>query len=144
LDRYYKEGQLGRVTVSSDAYGSLPTYDAQGNLLSYKAADAKALLRLLRQLYFQMRWPLERILPLMTSNPAKILKFPNKGRLDVGKDADMILLSHTTLQLTHVVAKGRLVKAPGWTKGGLFEKGKNIRHTKLNGIAGPDHKLHCC
>ncbi|CAG9463223.1 unnamed protein product [Pedinophyceae sp. YPF-701] len=128
LGKYFHEGlPMENVSVSSDSYGSLPTFDVNGKLVAYKAADTKALLRLLRQLYFQMRWPIERIIPLMTSNPARMLKLRSKGRIDVGKDADLLLLSHTTLKLTHVVARGKLVKAPGWTQGGLFEKGKNIR-----------------
>lgn len=44
------------VSVSSDACGSLPSFDTNGRLVRYQSADAKALLRLLRQMYFTDRW----------------------------------------------------------------------------------------
>lgn len=46
---------LRNVTVSSDAFGSLPSYDSDGRLVAYTVADAKALLRTLRNMYFQVR-----------------------------------------------------------------------------------------
>lgn len=54
------------------------------------------------------RRPLEKILPLMTSNPAKILKLRSKGMLAVGKDADIIMLSSTNLKLRSVITRVRL------------------------------------
>ena len=124
LKMYHARGLLREnVTVSSDACGSLPTFE-NGRLVAYKSADAKALLRLLRDLYFADRWPLERILPLMTSTPAKLLKLKGKGRIEVGYDADIILLSSANLKLKHVVAKGKVVKGDGWVKGGVFEGGR--------------------
>lgn len=47
---------LHNVTVSSDAFGSLPTYDSDGRLMKYTVADARALLRFLRNMYFQVGW----------------------------------------------------------------------------------------
>ena len=54
--------------------------------------SADSLLRLLRALVGQAGWPLAEALPLMTSNPAAVLKLPHKGRLAVGADADVLLL----------------------------------------------------
>jgi beta-aspartyl-dipeptidase (metallo-type) len=73
------------------------------------------------------RWPLERILPLMTSNPAAILQMPGKGRLQPGCDADILLLDAATLELKYVLAKGEVVKTPEWVRGGFFEQGPGIR-----------------
>lgn len=115
------------VSVSSDAYGSLPVFDGEGNLIRYKSADAQAQLRLLRQMYFTEGWPLEKILPLMTSIPAGILKLQHKGRIEPGCDADILMLSATSLKLKRVIAKGKLMKAEGWVAGGVFEKGPGIR-----------------
>jgi hypothetical protein len=55
LQQYYQAGvPLHNVTVSSDAFGSLPTYDSAGRLVKYSVADARALLRFLRSMYFQV------------------------------------------------------------------------------------------
>ena len=57
LQQYHTAGvPLRNVTVSSDAFGSLPSYDAAGRLVRYSVADARALLRFLRAMYFQV-WP---------------------------------------------------------------------------------------
>lgn len=75
----------------------------------------------------QDHWPLERILPLMTSHPARLLKLRHKGHIGVGADADALVLSHDTLKLKYVYAKGVLMKTPQWVQGGFFEKGSKIR-----------------
>lgn len=57
LQQYHQAGvSLHNVTASSDAFGSLPSYDSDGRLVKYNVADAKALLRFLRNMYFQVRW----------------------------------------------------------------------------------------
>ncbi len=109
-----------QVMVSSDSFGSLPTYDEEGRLIRYTAASTKAMLRFLWKMYFQHLWPLERILPLMTSVPAKFLKLAGKGEIAVGSDADLLLLDKSTLKLRNVIAKGKLVMTPKWTHAGMF------------------------
>lgn len=37
------DAPLQRVTVSSDAYGSLPVFDDTGNLIGYEASDTTVL-----------------------------------------------------------------------------------------------------
>jgi adenine deaminase len=64
----------------------------------------------------QDHWPLERILPLMTCNPARLLKLRHKGSIAVGADADLLVLSHDTLQLRYLYSKGVLRKTPQWTQ----------------------------
>ncbi len=51
-----------------------------------KPADA------VRNMMTYCNQPLETILPCMTSNPARVLNLPNKGRLEEGADADLTLL----------------------------------------------------
>lgn len=50
------------------------------------------MLRFLRAMVLGSGWPLESVLPLMTSTPARILKLPAAGRLAVGCQADVLLL----------------------------------------------------
>jgi len=48
--------------------------------------------RFLQAMCCEEGWQLEEVLPLMTANPARILKLPSKGRIAVGCDADILLL----------------------------------------------------
>ena len=46
--------------------------------------------------------PLEKALQIITSNPAQVLKLHQKGGLQKGKDADVVLLEKDTLQINTV------------------------------------------
>lgn len=89
-------GDPDRLTLSSDADGNAPW-------------------RLHEQLGAALREgvPLERLLPLVTSNTAKVLKLESKGRLEPGKDADVLVLRPKSLEVVHVIAKGRLLVRKG-------------------------------
>lgn len=56
------------------------------------------MLRFLRHMHLEAGWQLEEVLPLMTRNPASILKLRGKGRIAVGCAADILLLqvSHSS------------------------------------------------
>ena len=51
-------------------------------------------------------------------------------QIEVGADADILLLKKDTLELQYVIAKGAIVRAPDWTRGGVFERGPRIRPIK--------------
>lgn len=51
-------------------------------------------------------------------------------QIAVGKDADILLLDAETLQLQYVIAKGKVVRTPDWTQGGVFERGDRIHPVK--------------
>lgn len=53
---------------------------------------AGAMLRFVQEMVLEEGWPLKEVLPLVTSNPASILRLPHKGRVAVGADADFLLL----------------------------------------------------
>jgi len=57
--------------------------------------------------------PLEKLLPLVTSNPAKVLKLETKGRLEPGRDADVLVLRRESLEVVHVIANGRFLVRDG-------------------------------
>lgn len=57
-------------------------------------------------------WSLAELLPLFTSNPAKILQLPSKGVLAKGNDADILVLDRATFAIVHLFARGRqIIKA---------------------------------
>jgi beta-aspartyl-dipeptidase (metallo-type) len=120
LAMYFARGvNLAHVIVSSHAYGALdPSLDP--TLAAYRTRDPHSLLALFRKLFFDFQWPPERILPMLTQTPAAFLKLA-KGKIEVGGDADILLLERTTLSLRHVFARGCLLKSPTHTHLGMFE-----------------------
>lgn len=89
---------LNRVTVSSDAGGSIPG----GGIASVGALfeDVKGLLK---------AFGLSEAINLVTKNPAKNLKlYPKKGALKEGSDADILILDRN-FDLDKLVARGRLL-----------------------------------
>lgn len=99
---------LENITFTSDACGSLPGFDAQGNLIKLEMGVPKANLRELKDAVMEENIPLEKAVKVLTSNPADILKLKQKGRIQVGKDADVVLLN-SDFEITHVVAMGAIM-----------------------------------
>ncbi len=91
------QGDLERLTLSSDADSSSP----QTRFAQIKKCIQDKVL------------PLEKMLPLVTTNIAKILKFQSKGTLAPGMDADVLILEKNTLDLCHLFSKGNRMVADG-------------------------------
>ena len=70
---------LQGISLSSDAFGSLPKFDSQGELVEYSVASPKANLNTIRRLVRDGKWPLEDALQFSTTNPASHLSFKSKG-----------------------------------------------------------------
>jgi beta-aspartyl-dipeptidase (metallo-type) len=102
LERYFASGAPpDRVTISSDAGGCLPCFDADGHVTHMDVGSAGALLATVREA-IERGLGLENVLPSVTSNPAKLLRLSRKGIVAAGNDADLVLLdaqgaAHTVL-----------------------------------------------
>jgi beta-aspartyl-dipeptidase (metallo-type) len=96
-----------RFTLSSDGGGSMPKFDEAGNLVGYASGDVRALWASVQALA-QKGFLLEKALRLVTSNPARILGLPGKGRIALGHDADFLLLDEN-LRICATVARGRIL-----------------------------------
>jgi beta-aspartyl-dipeptidase (metallo-type) len=94
-----------RITVSSDAGGSLPVFDAEGRVTGTEVGSPGAVGEALRTLV-QRGERLERVLPAFTANPARLLRLERKGRLVPGADADLVVLD-TDAAVADVMARGR-------------------------------------
>ena len=106
VDRYLAAGlPPERITVSSDGGGCLPVFDAEGRVSAMDVGRPGALADTLRELVARGR-PLAAALPPFTSNVARLLRLPGKGRLDVGADADLVVLDARG-GVTDVMARGR-------------------------------------
>ncbi|MEW5850962.1 MAG: amidohydrolase family protein [Myxococcota bacterium] len=78
-------------------------------------AGIKAPATLHAQLVASVRqgFALERVLPLCTSNTARVLKLSHKGRLAPGVDADVLVLERDSLAVRHVFSRGRCLMRDG-------------------------------
>lgn len=79
------------ITISSDAGGCLPCFDAHGHLCGMDVGTPGALSATLAEL-LQRGVALEQALPAFTSNPARLLRLTRKGRIAVDADADLVVL----------------------------------------------------
>ncbi len=92
LSRYLASGApVDKVTVSSDAGGCLPCFDADGHVCGMDIGAPGALLATLRELLGRGH-ALADVLPAFTSNVARLLRLPAKGGIAVGADADLLVL----------------------------------------------------
>jgi beta-aspartyl-dipeptidase (metallo-type) len=106
LTRYLASGlPPERVTVSSDGGGCLPSFDEEGRVVALDVGRPSALGDTLKQL-LACGQPLERVLPAFTSNPARLLMLPRKGRLAAGSYADLVVLDSEG-GVQDVMARGR-------------------------------------
>jgi beta-aspartyl-dipeptidase (metallo-type) len=103
---------LDRITVSSDAGGSLPVFDAHGDLAGIDVGRPAALWRTARRMVLEEGLDLGTALAVVTANPARRLRLPGKGRIAPGFDADLVSLDGD-LGVDRVWARGALVARGG-------------------------------
>lgn len=99
-----------RITLSSDGQASLPDFAPDGTLRALGVAPIGSLLEAVRGAVRTHRVPLELALAAATANPARAWGLRRKGLLQVGADADVLLLEPGTLALRATVAGGRLTR----------------------------------
>ena len=122
--RYLESGApRERLTCSSDGGGCLPTYDADHRIVSMDVGQPAAVSGALADLLAR-GLPLEDVLPIFTSNVATLLRLPRKGRIEVGADADLVVLD-ANHRIRDVMARGRLLVRDGKAVvTGMFEARK--------------------
>jgi len=92
-----KGGRADRLTLSSDADSNTPAH----------------LFLRWRQCVLEEEIPLDQALPLVTRNAAEVLHLDAKGRLKPEADADLVVLRKETLDIVHVIAKGKVLVRDG-------------------------------
>jgi beta-aspartyl-dipeptidase (metallo-type) len=103
---------LDRISVSSDANGSLPVFDEDGSLVTLEVASQKSLLEQLATIVRDGILDLPEAAALFTTNPASFYGLDRKGRVAPGADADLMLLDQDFRPI-HVLARGRRAVADG-------------------------------
>jgi len=112
---------LEHITMSSDACGSLPEFNEKGELVRILSARLYAIWRETAEAVREEGLELAQALATVTLNPARILQLPGKGSIEVGNDADLVLIDGD-LEIRTVIARGELFMADGEIiKKGTFE-----------------------
>lgn len=114
LARIYEErGSFERISLSSDAYGSLPVFDEEGNVTGISYVTCSCLLQTLKILMNQHHVPVEACLTLLTTTPASILKKEGvKGSICAGADADLLVFDENW-EIRSIFSRGRLAMQEG-------------------------------
>jgi len=115
-----------RLTCSSDGAGCLPVFDADGRLVEMDVGRPETLLATLAELRAAGH-ALATVLPVFTANVAAQLRLATKGCLEVGRDADLVILDEQ-FAATGVMAGGRWLFRDGvQMKYGMFERAAGRR-----------------
>jgi beta-aspartyl-dipeptidase (metallo-type) len=110
------------VTMSSDACGSLPTFDADGELLRLAIGEPASIHHELVDAVRHDGVPLDTAVRAVSTTVADIHKLPGKGRIAAGADADLLLLDADTLAIRHLLARGQwMVRDGEILRRGTFE-----------------------
>lgn len=98
-----------RITISSDGQGSLPMFNEKKEFIGLRVGKVTSIFEEIRDAVLEERLPLEKVLKVVTSNPADILKLRNKGRIKAGLDADFVLIDEEKFEINTVIAKGKVM-----------------------------------
>ena len=101
-----------RMMASSDSNGSMPVFDEGGRLARLTIATERDLFRKFTDILRREILPVETAVRVFSTNAADFYKLGKKGRIEAGRDADLIILD-ADLGLSDVFARGRKMIAGG-------------------------------
>jgi beta-aspartyl-dipeptidase (metallo-type) len=114
---------IEHVTFSSDGNGSMEKFDKEGRLAGYNICSVSTLYREIKYAITEQNVPIEEAIKVITSNVAEIMKFKNKGTIECGKDADLVLVDERSLEIDTIFANGKKMMENGEViVKGFFEK----------------------
>ena len=121
VERFLASGAPAEnITVSSDAGGCLPCFDADGRVCRMDVGSSGALLATLGAL-LERGVALADALPPFSTNPARLLRLATKGSIAPGADADLVALDAAGRAHT-VIVRGKIHVADGAAvRRGTFE-----------------------
>jgi beta-aspartyl-dipeptidase (metallo-type) len=113
IARFQERGlPFGRLMFSSDSNGSIPVFDESGRLVRLTIATEKDFFRKFGDILRQGLLPPETAARLFSTNAADFYKLGKKGRIEPGRDADLIVVDGD-LGLSDVFARGKRMMAGG-------------------------------
>lgn len=106
-------GSSDNVSFSSDGQGSMPMFDESGAYIGLTVGDSRSLFEYVRKAILEENVSVEDAIKVITSNPARFLKLRNKGIIQVGSDADLVLTTKESLEIRTVIARGDIMILDG-------------------------------
>jgi len=103
---------LEHITMTSDANGSLPLFDENGELVKLEMGQPKSIFNEMLDTHVKEGLSLEKALTVVTSNVARIMKLKRKGKIQVGADADLVCIN-SDFEIIHIIAKGKFLLREG-------------------------------
>ncbi|MCB2340330.1 beta-aspartyl-peptidase [Clostridium estertheticum] len=114
---------IEQIQFTSDGQGSMPIFNKKRELIGLGIGSTKSLYIEVRDAVLKDGVDLEVALKVITSNVATNLKLYNKGFVQEGRDADLVLVNKNDLSIETVFAKGvELVSKGQVLVKGTFEK----------------------
>lgn len=103
---------VGNITFSSDGNGSMPIFNEKRELVGLGVCKVTSLFREVKEAV-KLGVSLEDALSVVTSNVADALKLSDRGRIECGKAADLLLITKNDLTIDTVIAKGKVMMKNG-------------------------------
>jgi len=112
-----------QISFSSDGQGSMPIFNEKREFTGLGVGSVKSLYREVKDAVLKDGVNFSDAIKVITSNIATNLKLSNKGKIQEGKDGDIVIIDSQSLDIQYVLAKGREMVSEGQviTKG-VFEK----------------------
>ncbi|MEA3322461.1 MAG: beta-aspartyl-peptidase [Bacillota bacterium] len=98
---------IGQITFSSDGQASLPEFDENGEFIGLQLGRVTSLYKEVKDAILDEGLQPADALKVITENPAKVLRLASKGTLEVGKDADLVILNDSSFEVESVIALGQ-------------------------------------
>ncbi len=112
---------IEHITTTSDGCGSIPVFDENGHYVRTGIGKPDAIFHTFKKLVTDMQLSWDKALKVVSGNPARIFRLHDKGSIESGKDADIILLD-SEMQIRFLLANGTVMMKEGQqTKKGTFE-----------------------
>ncbi|MBT2678887.1 beta-aspartyl-peptidase [Bacillus sp. ISL-35] len=109
LKRMLEAGvEISQITFTSDGQASLPDFDENGELIGLQIGRVSSLYDAVKEAIVTEGIPLEVAIRVITANPATVLKLAQKGRIEAGRDADLVLLDEN-LEIDTVITMGKVM-----------------------------------
>lgn len=100
---------IENISFSSDAQGSLPMFNEAGEFTGNGIGSISTLFKEVKDAILEENVDIETAIKVITSNPASSLKLREKGKIEEGKDGDIVILDKESLEITNVIAMGKIV-----------------------------------
>jgi len=114
---------IEQISFSSDGQGSMPIYNKKRELIGIGVGSVKSLYREVKDAVLKDDVDIADAIKVITSNVADNLKLFHKGKIEVGRDGDLVIIDKESMDIIYVLAKGREMVSEGKAiVKGTFEK----------------------